>query len=354
MANVLRNSSRTSISSAGIALSCAFAIGSCNSSGLRVSSVRDAGASGGNAHPVGTGGSAGSGGNASAPAPPSTGGNTASATSAGTQPVGTPDAAPDAPCPRCDADARGTVGGAGGSTGGTDNANTGGSTSTATGGSNSAGGSSTACTATRYPDCSLTSGVVTGNACKPNPPILAIDASCKIGFWANDNNSSGYFYQPWCNSPTAGDCNLTMTCATNSIHITGSYLGSGGLETVDGNGGWGAFLDTTYPDTGPGCEMIDGAGLAGLTLDANIATLPAGNHLDIGITLANGNTADYQAVLTAGTQTVRIPWACFKNDRLCGSIPGPGITSFYFAFDWFNDRGATHLVDITISNLGFY
>jgi len=30
-----------------------------------------------------------------------------------------------------------------------------------------------------------------------------------------------------------------------------------------------------------------------------------------------------------------------------------GITSFYIAFDWFND-GATHAVDVIISNFGFY
>ena len=99
--------------------------------------------------------------------------------------------------------------------------------------------------------------------------------------------------------------------------------------------------------------MIDGTGQTGLTLDINVATLPTGNHLDIGISLANGNSADYTAVLTAGAQTVKIPWACFKNKNLCGSVPGPGITNFYYSFDWFND-GATHAVDITISNLGFY
>jgi len=207
-----------------------------------------------------------------------------------------------------------------------------------------------------YPDCTLLdAGVTPGNACPPNPPIFALDASCTIGQWANDGTSSGYFYNPWCNSPTASpsDCTLTMACAPNSMHITGSYLGSGGPETVDGNGGWGLNLQTTYPDAGPGCQMISGAGLTGLTVDINVATLPTGNHLYIGLYLANGNTASYYAVLAAGAQTLRIPWACFKNEKTCGSIPGPGIMNFNFSFDWFNDS-ATHTVDVTISNLGFY
>jgi hypothetical protein len=186
--------------------------------------------------------------------------------------------------------------------------------------------------------------------------MFALDASCTIGQWANDGTSSGYFYQPWCNSPTASpsDCNLTMACTTNSMHITGSYLGSGGPEAVDGNGGWGLNLQTTYPDAGPGCQMISGAGLTGLTVDINAVTLPTGNHLYIGMYLANGNTASYYAVLAAGAQTLRIPWACLKNEKSCGSIPGPGIMNFNFSFDWFNDSGATHAVDVTISNLGFY
>jgi hypothetical protein len=99
--------------------------------------------------------------------------------------------------------------------------------------------------------------------------------------------------------------------------------------------------------------MINGTALTGLTLDINVTTLPTGNHLYVGINLANGNDASYTAVLTAGAQTVKIPWACFKNNKLCGSVPGPGITDFYITFDWFNDS-ATHAVDITISNLGFY
>jgi hypothetical protein len=124
---------------------------------------------------------------------------------------------------------------------------------------------------------------------------------------------------------------------------------------MDGNAGWGANLQVNSSDAGPGCQMIDGSGLTGLTLDVNVTTLPAGNHLYVGMSLANGNSADGNttAVLSPGAQTIKIPWGSFKNKLLCGSIPGPGIASFYLSFDWFND-GAPHAVDITISNFGFY
>jgi hypothetical protein len=190
-----------------------------------------------------------------------------------------------------------------------------------------------------------------GNACAPNPLIFALDANCTIGLWSGDGISSGYFYQPWCNNATT-TCTMTMTCATNSMHIAGSYSGST-TGTMDGNAGWGAHLQVNASDAGSGCQMIDAAALTGLTLDISATAIPTGNHLYIGINLANGNDASYTAVLTAGAQTLKIPWACFKNNKTCGSIPGPGITDFYITFDWFNDA-ATHAVDITISNLGFY
>jgi hypothetical protein len=136
------------------------------------------------------------------------------------------------------------------------------------------------------------------------------------------------------------------------MHIAGSYLGSAG-NTNDGNGGWGAHLREDSSDAGPGCQMIDGSGLTGVTVDINVTTIPAGNHLYLGVNLANGNNAEYTVVLAAGPQTVKIPWGSFVNKKACGSVPGPGITDFYLTFDWFNDS-ATHAVDLTISNLGFY
>jgi hypothetical protein len=196
---------------------------------------------------------------------------------------------------------------------------------------------------------------VTGNACAPNPPIFALDANCTIGLWSGDGISSGYFYAPWCNNATT-TCTLTMACAANSMHITGSYLGSS-TSTMDGNAGWGANLQVNSSDAGPGCQMIDGSKLNGITLDVNVTTLPAGNHLYVGISLANGNSADNSAagtsVLATGAQTIKVPWGSFKSKLQCGSIPGPGISSFFFYFDWFNDA-ATHAVDVTISNFGFY
>jgi hypothetical protein len=144
-----------------------------------------------------------------------------------------------------------------------------------------------------------------------------------------------------------------MTCTTNSMHIAGSYLGNSVAVPVNGNAGLGANLQVNSSDAGPGCQMINASGLTGLTLDVNVTTIPTGNHLYVGMSLANGNSADGTAVLTTGPQTVKIPWGSFKNKLLCGSIPGPGIASFYIAFDWFND-GVAHAVDITISNFGFY
>jgi len=248
----------------------------------------------------------------------------------------------------------GTTTGGGSAAGATGGAAGAGTTGGNTGGTSSAGGTTsvTCPAATSYPACSLTTGVVTGNACAPNPLMFAFDANCNIGLWASDGISNGYFYQPWCNNLTT-TCTLTMTCATNSMHIAGSYLGVSTAAPMDGNAGWGANLQVNSSDAGLGCQMIDGTRLAGLTLDVNVTTIPAGNHLYIGINLANGNSAYYMAVLTAGAQTVRIPWACFKNEKACGSIPGPGITDFYYTFDWFNDA-ATHAVDITLSNIGFY
>jgi hypothetical protein len=143
-----------------------------------------------------------------------------------------------------------------------------------------------------------------------------------------------------------------MACSSGTIHVTGNYQASGGASTVDGNGGFGLNLQTTYPDAGPGCQMIKGDGLTGVTVDVTNTQSP-NNHLLIGITLANGNKAEYTATLAAGAQSVKIPWSNFKNVGNCGSVPGPGITNFYFVYDWLSD-GAAHNVDMTLSNIGFY
>ena len=247
-------------------------------------------------------------------------------------------------------------GGSGGAAGSTVPVGAGGSTSQ--GGANGTGGATSA-----LPDCTLTTGVVTGNACTPTPSKLftiqdntpgtgATGTSCPMALWANDGTSSGYFFLPWCNSSTASDCTLSMACSSGTIHVTGNYQASGGAATVDGNGGFGLNLQTTFPDAGPGCQIISGAGLSGVTLDVTNTILP-NNHFIVGLNLANGNQAEYTANLAAGAQTVPIPWSSFKNKNNCGGIPGPGIVGFYFAYDWFND-GVAHTVDMTMGNLGFY
>lgn len=125
--------------------------------------------------------------------------------------------------------------GSGGATAG--GAAAGGATGTPTGGATGTGGTTTTAPPTA---CTTDAGVVTGNACAPNPPIFALDSNCTIGLWSGDGISSGYFYQPWCNSSTTA-CTLTMTCAANSMHITGSYLGTSNAAPMDGNGGWGGI-----------------------------------------------------------------------------------------------------------------
>ncbi len=260
------------------------------------------------------------------------------------------------------------TGGTAGTTGGSTSTNVGGGAGTANtnvGGHTSAGGAGTA--ASTLPACPLDAGtIVTGNACTPNPKLFTIQdntagtaatgTSCPIAVWAGDGTSSGYFYLPWCNSATASpsDCNLSMACSGGTMHITGTYQASGGTETVDGNGGFGLNLQTTFADAGLGCQMISGAGLTGVTVNITNTTIP-GNWLLIGLTLANGDAFEYtNSSLAAGAQTLQIPWSGFTNNlKKCGSLPGPGIVGMYFVFEWMND-GAAHNVDMTLGSLGFY
>jgi hypothetical protein len=99
--------------------------------------------------------------------------------------------------------------------------------------------------------------------------------------------------------------------------------------------------------------MIKGDGLTGITVDVTNTSSP-NDHLFVGLNLANGNDAEYTAALKHGVaQTVQIPWSLFKNKNNCGSIPGPGIAHINFGFDWLSD-GASHPVDVILSNIGFY
>lgn len=243
-------------------------------------------------------------------------------------------------------------------TGGASNggaANNGG-TSNSNGGAQGTGGAAA-------PDCNLGTGVVTGNACSPNPQLFTIQdnggsGSCGLGLWANDGTSGGYIFSPWCNTPGGTDCTLTMSCSGGTLTIGGSYNASGGAAAADGNGGFGLNLQTTFADAGPGCQMISGAGLTGLSVDINNINVPKDQSslkstLIIGLTLANGNAAEYTATLTAGAQTIKMPFTGFSNKKNCGSIPGPGIVNMYFVYPWLND-GTSHAVSMTLSNLGFY
>jgi hypothetical protein len=230
-----------------------------------------------------------------------------------------------------------------------------------------AGGTTTATvptggTTSTLPDCTLSSGIVTGNACPPNPKMLTIQdntagtgatgTACSLALWANDNTSGGYFFLPWCNSKnvTPTDCKLSMECKGGSIHVTGSY--QSGTADVSGNGGFGLNLQTTFADAGPGCQMISGQGFTGLTIAINNTIIPS-NQFIIGLTLANGNAGEYTATLTAGANTLNIPFSSFKNKNNCGSVPGPGIVNMYFVFPWFQEA-AEHPVDATFGSLGFY
>lgn len=239
------------------------------------------------------------------------------------------------------------------------NAGIGGDTSaggnTGAGGHTTAGGAAgTGGVTSTLAGCNLDAGVVTGNACTPNPLLIAINnnaasAACPTGVWASDGTATAYFYAPWCTGTGgAASCTLTMTCTGGSLHIAGEYSGSG-----NGTGGLGMNLNVPTADAGGDCTAINASSQKGLTLDVNVTTLPS-NTMYIGMSLKDGNSADYTAQnLTAGAQTIQIPWGRFSNKKNCGSIPGPGIASFYFAFFWYSD-GAAHPVDITISQFGFY
>ena len=244
------------------------------------------------------------------------------------------------------------------------NSGTGGTTSsggtagtiTGAGGTTSSGGTTTA---TSYAACTMDAGVVTGNACTPNPMLFTIQdntpgTSCNIALWANDNTSGGYFFPPWCNTAglTPSDCTLSMACTNGSIQVTGNYKGAPDKSGLDGNGGFGLNLQTTYADAGPGCQMIGGSGLNGFTIDITNNGIP-NNQVIIGLTLANGNAAEFTPTLTTGLNHLSIPFESFKRKNLCGGIPDAGIVSMYFVFPWFNDAGS-HDVNATFGSVGFY
>jgi hypothetical protein len=229
-------------------------------------------------------------------------------------------------------------------TGGT-SASAGGDTSG--GGANGTGG---ATTATSLPACNLT-GVVDGCQAVPNPPMFSIDNSCNIGLWALDGASFAGFWGPWCTSTIAGSTtcdSLTKTCSGGSLHLSGSYSG---LSTGNGNAGLGTYQEV-HGDAGAGCPMMNITGFTGVTIDINVTTVP-NNYIYFGLSLANGNSADKDITTVPGLQSLKFPFASFANKNKCGSLTEPGVTRFTIAFAWFNDN-ASHPVDVTFSNLGFY
>lgn len=249
------------------------------------------------------------------------------------------------------------------------NSGTGGTTSsggtagtiTGAGGTTSSGGTTTVLQSCADAGITVAGTVVTGNACTPNPMLFTIQdntagtgatgTSCPIALWANDGTSSGYFFLPWCNTAGGTDCTLSMACTGGSIQVTGSYKGAS-TTGIDGNGGFGLNLQTTYPDAGPGCQMISGTGLTGVTISITNSVIPS-NQVIIGINLANGNAAEYTATLTTGLNQLQIPFGSFKRKANCGGIPDAGVVSMYFVFPWFGDA-ASHDVNATFGNVGFY
>ena len=235
---------------------------------------------------------------------------------------------------------------AGGSGVGGTTSQTGGSTSA--GGASSTGGTTTATTGA----CSLTTGLVDGCQAAPKPAVFALSDTCTIGLWAGDTASGGGFYAPWCTGTTATTtdagvpCTLTLACAAGAMHVSGSYSGSGG-----GNAGFGTYLQT-YSDAGMGCPKMDITSFTGVTIDINATTVPS-NSIYFGLSLGDGNSAEKTITTVAGTQSLKIPFASMTNKNKCGSVTGPGVAGIYISFAWFNDA-ASHPVDVTFSNIGFY
>ena len=237
----------------------------------------------------------------------------------------------------------------GGTTEGTGGATSLGGTTESAGGNTSAGGASSAGGAN---GCNLASGVVDGCQAVPNPAIFSIDNSCNIGIWAPDGASFAGFWGPWCTSTIAGSTtcdSLTKTCSGGSLHVSGTYSG---ITTGNGNAGLGTYQEVHGGDSGAGCPKMDIAGFTGVTIDINVTTVP-NNYIYFGLSLADGNSADKDITPVAGPNTYKFPFASFTNKNKCGSLTEPGVTRFTIAFAWFSDN-ASHAVDVTFSNIGFY
>jgi hypothetical protein len=105
-------------------------------------------------------------------------------------------------------------------------------------------------------------------------------------------------------------------------------------------------------DAGVGCPMMAISGFTGVTMDINATTVPS-NSIYFGLSLGDGNAAEKTITTTAGTQSLKIPFGTLTKKNTCGSVTGPGVAGIYLAFSWFNDN-ASHALDVTFSNIGFY
>jgi hypothetical protein len=97
---------------------------------------------------------------------------------------------------------------------------------------------------------------------------------------------------------------------------------------------------------------MDISGLTDLTVDINATTVP-NNNIFVGLGLGDGNSAEKTITTVAGTQSFKFPFGSLTNKNKCGSVTGPGVAGIYFVFSLFSD-GASHPVDVTFSNIGFY
>lgn len=237
-------------------------------------------------------------------------------------------------------DTKGTGGnsaGGEGATGGSSATNGGTNTNGGSTGSNAGtgGGSSVACT--------FTTGLVTGNLCTVDPGIFTLDATgCSFGDWNMSNNSLSGGLAIW--------GGLAQDCTGGAYHVTGSYAGFL-VANTGGNAGFTLFYNVPT-DAGIGCSILNASNYKGITLDIDNVTIP-NNQLIIGMNTADGNKAEVTISLTAGKQSKQIAWGQFKKGSACGPAPETQIASIYYVFPWMNDT-ATHTVDATFTNVGFY
>lgn len=123
-------------------------------------------------------------------------------------------------------------------------------------------------------------------------------------------------------------------------------MGSG-----DGNAGFGTYLQV-YAGAGVGCPKMDVSGFNGVTIDIGTAAVP-NSHIYLSLGLGDGNVVENDIATVAGTYSFRLPFGSFTNKNQCGSVTGPGVAWIGIVFAWFDDS-ASHPVDVTFSNIGFY